>query len=898
MDMYFSAVESLSGQYHRNRQSGKEAGRKGLPGGVFFAGGKLFSVPRDDGDCRYPFGSGGINFWAHGSGYLHCNDGLFSIFQKASEGQEPKIAFFAGFPQQGDASGFEVLPLLPVPDFQADRFRPAERYTVFSGACAYYITEWSGLRFSVRVFPDRSNVLHFTVGIENRSGGDARLFVSSYFNPFLKHALFESSEDRWFREVRCLPGEEEQPGLFLVKVNEDVSRTESISNYGVLTRNMVSGGGTAVLDREETTSRYDYVGGGRGSLHRPAALLSGHFPGSRRVCAFTETGAAGDIIHLAVPAGGTFRYELEFRYKAFCRNEEELGALLRASGSRAAEPGETDRMLEAMEREEERATGAFRAAFLPNAGKRGEEGKVNGSAPDGEVLGEFFRHLMKQVKFCALIKGYVHLSALSMIGFRDIFQALEALLFWDPGAAGDKMLEALDFVLADGRCPRQYTLPTVAGQPSAMDLRPFVDQGSWVVTAVSRYLKFTGDRGFLDRRCGYCEIVDGGGSFARDSGFRGSVLDHLLRITDYLLEQRDHGYTGCVRALYGDWNDALDGLGVSGDPGVPFGTGVSVMASLQVYQNLSEMLEILEWTGNAAYLPKMDRYRSAREELAASLEKYAVVGGEAGERRILHGWGDKRSYLVGSFEDPDKESRYSLTSNTFWVLSSLYDRDPSIRDTVLEAFKKLDSKYGYKTFEPHFAKNTPGVGRIPKLPAGTAENGAVYIHASTFAVMALFCMGEPRKAWEQLGKLLPFTHERISCSPFVMPNSYGCNEELGIDGESMHDWQTGSSNVIFKIFARYVFGIEPGFDGLWLQPAGWSPFPEMKLEIEIRRCRVALEYQYLGGGPLSFLVDGVPGKTEYCGSTGQNRLFLPWDSLGRPGLHIRIQGQRPYGLQL
>ena len=52
--------------------------------------------------------------------------------------------------------------------------------------------------------------------------------------------------------------------------------------------------------------------------------------------------------------------------------------------------------------------------------------------------------------------------------------------------------------------------------------------------------------------------------------------------------------TGCIRALYGDWNDALDGLGVSTVSGVEYGTGVSVMATLQVYQNLGEMLEILE----------------------------------------------------------------------------------------------------------------------------------------------------------------------------------------------------------------------------------------------------------------------------------------------------------------
>ena len=147
------------------------------------------------------------------------------------------------------------------------------------------------------------------------------------------------------------------------------------------------------------------------------------------------------------------------------------------------------------------------------------------------------------------------------------------------------------------------------------------------------------------------------------------------------------------------------------------------------------------------------------------------------------------SYLVGSFDDPDHYSRHGLTSNAFWVLSGMYDTDVSIKDTILNAFQALDSKYGYKTFHPHFPSDIKGVGRIPKLPAGTAENGASYIHATAFAAMALYRMGFPKEAWEQIVKILPFTHEKLSHSPFIMPNSYVFNEDLMIDGESMADWE-------------------------------------------------------------------------------------------------------------
>ncbi len=56
----------------------------------------VLCLPRLTGDSRRPYGRDGSNFWAYSSGYMHANDGLFSIFPKRTEGQEPPVAFFAG----------------------------------------------------------------------------------------------------------------------------------------------------------------------------------------------------------------------------------------------------------------------------------------------------------------------------------------------------------------------------------------------------------------------------------------------------------------------------------------------------------------------------------------------------------------------------------------------------------------------------------------------------------------------------------------------------------------------------------------------------------------------------------------------------------------------------------
>lgn len=865
--MFFKTINEISERY--NEAMNGKGRSKQMPGNVYFLDDhRILSIPDRSTDCRYPYGYDGFNFWAHSSGYMYCNDGRFSVFPKASEGQEPKIAFFAGFRHSDD--DHEVISLLPVPRLRTLNMT-AVRYTVFSGSCAYYITEACDMRFSVRVFPDKENTLHFTLGAENLSPEARRFFISAFINPFLRHDLFEGAENRWFREVRFIRSvtEDNDLGSFMIRTNEDLSRTESVSNIAALSRHITFYGNCRMLSHEETASRYEYVGGIMNNLSYPEPLYRGHLPEGKNRCAFTETGAAGDIICLDMGPGSAVRYDLELKYRTQCKDEKEAGFLF----ARHLTPTEKDDLSASLEKE---AIMSFENLSVEFSGP--SEGPV-----ESGLLNSFFYHLMKQVKFCSLIKGYVQLSPLSMIGIRDVFQALEAYMFWEPSAAKRKMLEALNFVLEDGRCPRQYTLPLKKGAPAYMDLRPFIDQGSWVISAVSTYLKLTGDFGFLTESCSYC-LTDESKGVGISSGKSDSVLDHLIRIMDYLLSNRDFGHTGLIKALYGDWNDALDGLGVSSEEGVAFGTGVSVMASLHVYQNLAEIIGILEKVNEALdtgehYLAKIPIYSEARSILESNILKYAVVEGLNDEKRIVHGWGDKRSYLVGSFCDPDGESRYSLTSNAFWVLSGLYEKTPEMKKVILKAFKNLDSKYGYRTFAPHFPPDCPGVGRIPKLPKGTAENGAVYIHASTFAIMALFRMGLAREAWDQIFRILPFTHRKVSCSPYVMPNSYGCNEELNIDGESMNDWQTGSSNVLFKIFMRFVFGIEPEHDCLIIQPANWFPFEELRVDIKIRSCLLRLRYKNTGTGNRKFYINGRLFKGEYNKHIKTEYIKIPWNQL-------------------
>ncbi len=809
-----------------------------LPGNVcFLPDGRAVCYDRDRGDSRHPYGCDGFSFWVHASGYMYGNDGLFFLFLPTQDGQEPQIAFFAG--RKASDAGYQPVSLLPVPylgDREADI---KKRYTVIGRDAAYFVTETAELSCTVRVFVDLSrsgrSQVAFTLHLANRTETEQELYVSAYMNPFCRHQFVETFEDRWFKKVYVESAEGARgagngPGHlppFVAAVNEDMSRFRSVTNRVVVHRavGLEPSTGGLELQTQVCTSRRGYAGRPRYGLAQATFLKAGHLREEIPLTVFNDNAIVGDLNRFRLPPGASIRFD----YLASPVNND--GALHE----------ELCRRIDSRGIDQAYAKSQDALANVPHD----LEIEVRGSRLEGisdATLNHFFPFLRRQVQICAETKGFQQPTPNSLIGIRDVFQAVEGYLFDRPEAARAKIREALDYVLVDGRCPRQYSLP-VNDVPGRADLREFIDQGAWVVSTLHTYLAVSGDHSFLDEPVGYHRVSPVDENALERADERDSVLGHLLRIMDYLARNRDPD-TGLVLALYGDWNDALDGLGTTETPGARFGTGVSVTTSLQFYRNCAEMIEILTRFYPGRYDDQVDRYRSIREGIRRGLLRCAIVR-RGDERRIVHGWGDARSYLVGSFCDSDGRARDGLTANAFWVICDMLREDVSLRGDILKAMTRLDSPFGLKTFEPGFAPDAPGVGRIPKLPIGTAENGATYVHATLFGVTALFMMNEPKRAWAQVCRILPFSPQQhgISHSPFVMPNSYVYNPDLGLTGQSMNDWLTGSSNVLLKTLIRFVFGFRPEFDGVRIAPAAWCPLQGFRFRARAHGRRVLIVYE-------------------------------------------------------
>lgn len=749
----------------------------------------VLAYPRGEGDSRQPYLYDGMAVWAYGSGYIRVLDGKLSIFPEVNEGEEPRIAFFA------NVDG-ELISLLGIPVLNEKSVK--SRYTVFASNAAYYFTELDGLTFAVRVFLSEDKEVRFSLAILNEDGAEKEITVSSFFNPYLRndgacHVLWF----RYFKESRI---KDEDTVTFYV--TEGDKKDCDLFRLGIRQHHAE---GCEVLYREQTTKRGQYNGGINCNLNNAQVARDGKIENPVQCTAFNDFAVAGDVMRIKLQGDA----RLEYRF-ALSHDKEEM------SGKK------TDEMFEKIDN-----------AMKSSLGFNIE--KVKNTTFSPKTLSCFLRKIQYQVNIGALGKDF---GGGGNVGFRDVAQQLEQCLVWNGEDCRKKILQVMSHMFPDGRAPRFFSIPA-PGEDSQMNIANYIDMGIWMINAIDSYLRFTGDFSILDEECGYYEIVSEDGVVKR-SEKRDSILCHMIAIVDRLVRNIAED-TDCVRMLFADWNDAIDSLGNTSEPGRAFGSGVSVMATLQAYENLIMMNKIFRSIGG--HEQDIARYESAMARIKKGFFKNAIASRD-GERRVLHGWGDKRGFFVGSFCDVDGEDRISSTSHSFFAMSSMYDH--SYDKDILNAFSKLDDKYGFRTFDKPFRPDLHGVGRIGKLPAGTAENAATYIHAALFGVLALYKIGFEREATEQLLKLLPISYEKVDRTPYVMQNAYCYNPEINVDGSALNDWFTGSAPVLFKAVLTNVLGIQPGYESLRLAPAAESFLQKASISLVIRGKSLNVTVEHTG----------------------------------------------------
>ncbi|MDZ7293840.1 MAG: glycosyl transferase family 36 [candidate division KSB1 bacterium] len=422
--------------------------------------------------------------------------------------------------------------------------------------------------------------------------------------------------------------------------------------------------------------------------------------------------------------------------------------------------------------------------------------------------------------------SYYHGGLLFGRGFRDSCQDTLGPVIARPAWVRERLLEMCRAQFADGSAFHLIFPGTGTGERTG-----HADTPLWLPFAVAQYLKETADFTLLDVAV----------PFADQSS--ASVLRHALLAVDYVLSNLSP--RGLAKFGPGDWNDTLDYLGRAGK-------GESVWVSMFLAYVLKEIVELLRFVGR-----REDAlgYEQAYERLCEAINQHCWDG--EWYIRGTNDWGE----VIGSARN--REGRIFLNTQSWAVISGVAPRERALQ--CMEAVRvHLDTPKGPKILHPPYRTIDPHIGLATRCVAGKKENGSVFNHTVSWAILAECILGRAERAFDLYKRALPMNPvvdiDRYEIEPYVYAE-YVTSPDHPTYGQASHSWLTGSSAWMLRDVLDYILGVRPTYQGLLIDPcvpAGWASFRVHRrfrghlLDVEV------LNPDHVNSGVLEVEVAGKP----------------------------------------
>lgn len=362
-------------------------------------------------------------------------------------------------------------------------------------------------------------------------------------------------------------------------------------------------------------------------------------------------------------------------------------------------------------------------------------------------------------------------------GYRDIVQQSQGVLTQDAPLALANLKKACRHQYSDGFALRGW---------DPLDRMRYADSAQWLISAVTEYVKETGDFALLDEPIPYF-----------DEG-EGTVYEHLTRAMERL--SSDRGRHGLCLAFFGDWNDSLTGV-------CREGRGESVWLSMAFCRSALLMKEL------AAFLGRDD-------DAAAAGRRHAEMS-EAVNKSAWDG-----EWYVRAFDDDgeaigsasNEEGRIFLNTQSWAQLGGVVG--PERWETLLASVeRRLGTGWGLMLNWPTYTGPRANIGRLSYLRPGICENGSVYTHGNAFMLLALLERGMADRALELWREIVPGNPRRpAECQPNVFMNGYFGPDSDIAPGTAEHAWVTGSAAWMFLCVTEHMLGLRRGYDGITVRP--------------------------------------------------------------------------------
>ena len=303
-----------------------------------------------------------------------------------------------------------------------------------------------------------------------------------------------------------------------------------------------------------------------------------------------------------------------------------------------------------------------------------------------------------------------------------------------------------------------------------------------------------------------------------------SVWEHLMRAVRF--SENNKGSHGLLLTLGGDWNDIINKFSQQG-------RGESVFVSQQYVYCLTKMSELAHELGRHEDV----EFLSECKRMMIQAIKDNCWNGKWWYRCF-----DDNGNPIGS--DDDEFGKIWLNPQSWSIISGISEQD--VGNAVMEyAYEKLHTKMGLQLVTPGF-KTYPDTDKpfSPYNP-GTSENGAIFCHAHSWAVIAEAMLGNGNRAWEYYNELIGHNCiERVGLDTYKA-EPYAWVSNIVGPGNTKFGWgnvahMSGTAPWMNIAAYRYLLGVRPELDGLVIDPCIPSDWKEFEVFRTYQGCNIQI----------------------------------------------------------
>ncbi len=382
--------------------------------------------------------------------------------------------------------------------------------------------------------------------------------------------------------------------------------------------------------------------------------------------------------------------------------------------------------------------------------------------------------------------GYYQQSG--AFGFRDQLQDSQVWLLLDPARTRQQILKHAARQFSDGSVNHWWHELADFGNRTACS-----DDYLWLASITAAYLRETDDFSILHQVVAFKDGAEAGEAPA-------TLLEHCRRSVHRAFGRMSPRGLPLIGSC--DWNDGLSSLGVGGK-------GESVWLGMFLATILRDWGVILRRVGDAATAEEWEARRGA---LIEAINRHAWDG-----EYYRYGTKDNGEWIGSS---ACSEGRIHLNAQTWAVLSGSGVEGRSERAWA-SAKRLLLQPYGPLLLEPAYTRPDPDIGYITRYAPGSRENGGVYMHAATWALMTA-CALRDRSAVEAIWDgISPAWRGRRAEAYFAEPYVTPGNVDGPLSptpGRAGWTWYTGSAAWLHRVAVEWIIGARAEWGGLRIDP--------------------------------------------------------------------------------